>query len=46
MAKSSKYVAKQADANGFIRYTDEEHAVWRDLIVPQRERVRGYACQE
>ncbi len=46
MAKSSKYVAKQADANGFIRYTDEEHVVWRDLIVPQRERVRGYACQE
>ena len=46
MAKSSKYVAKQADANGFIRYTDEEHAVWHDLIVPQRERVRAYACQE
>ncbi len=46
MAKASTYTAKAPDANGDIRYTDEEHAVWADLIVPQRERVRRFACRE
>ncbi len=44
--KVSKYIAKQADHNGFIPYTDEENAIWHDLIVRQNKLVEKYACQE
>ncbi len=46
MAKSSTYTAKTPDAQGNIHYSDDEHAVWADLIVPQRELVQRYACPE
>ena len=46
MGKSSKYVAKVPDAKGYIHYTDEEHAVWHDLIIRQRPIVEKYACPE
>jgi len=46
MAKLSKYVAKVPDASGYIAYTDEEHAVWHDLITRQRPIVEKYACKE
>ncbi len=46
MAKSTTYTAKTPGADGDIAYSDEEHAVWADLIVPQRERVRRFACPE
>ena len=31
MEKKTAYVAKTPDQNGYIDYTDDEHAVWRDL---------------
>lgn len=37
MAKQSTYEAKQPDERGFIHYTEEENAVWHDLIVRQKE---------
>lgn len=46
MGKTSKYEAKVPDENGYIHYTDEEHAVWRDLIRGQMEIVQGRACDE
>ncbi|HEV2320900.1 MAG TPA: phenylalanine 4-monooxygenase, partial [Gammaproteobacteria bacterium] len=46
MGKSSKYVAKVPDSKGYIAYTDEEHAVWHDLITRQRPIVEKYACPE
>ena len=46
MGKTSKYVAKVPDENGFIHYTDEEHRVWRDLITRQRPLVEKYACDD
>jgi phenylalanine-4-hydroxylase len=46
MGKSSKYVAKVPDSKGHIAYTDEEHAVWHDLITRQRPLVQKYACPE
>lgn len=46
MGKSTKYVAKVPDANGYIRYTDDEHAVWHELITRQRPVVEKYACDE
>lgn len=46
MGKKSAYVAKQANQNGFIAYTDEEHATWRDLLERQQKNVRRYTCPE
>lgn len=46
MAKSSKYTAKQPDASGYIAYTEEEHAIWHDLIEAQTETIKGKACPE
>lgn len=46
MGKGTKYVAKTPDADGFIAYTDDEHAVWHDLITRQRPIVEHYACAE
>ena len=46
MGKSTKYVAKTPDENGFIHYTDDENGVWHDLIMRQLDIVQGRACQE
>lgn len=46
MGKSSKYVAKEPDASGYIAYTDDEHQVWHDLITRQMPIVQKYACPE
>ncbi len=46
MGKSSKYVAKVPDEKGYIAYSDEEHAVWHDLITRQRPIVEKYASPE
>lgn len=39
------YVAKVPDAAGFITYSDEENAVWRDLVARQWPNVHRYAAQ-
>ena len=44
-AKSS-YVAKPVDANGMVVYTDEENAVWNELITRQYSIVQNRACDE
>ena len=41
MGKQSNYQAKQPDERGYIHYTDEENAVWHDLIVRQKEYLPG-----
>jgi len=46
MGKSSKYVAKIADEDGFIDYTESENEVWHDLITRQLDIIQGRACQE
>lgn len=35
MTKRTSYVAKTPDQKGIVSYTDEEHAVWRDLYAQQ-----------
>ena len=40
MPKSTKYSAKQPDAEGFIAYTADEDAVWRDLYAMQEPQIR------
>ncbi|MDE1464381.1 phenylalanine 4-monooxygenase [Spartinivicinus poritis] len=46
MAKGTKYVAKEPDASGFIRYSDDENAVWHQLITRQMDCIPGRACDE
>lgn len=44
MSKGTNYEAKTPDENGNIAYTDEEHAVWHELITRQRPIVEKYAA--
>ena len=44
--KATQYVAREPDAQGYIHYTDAEHAVWRTLIERQLKLLDGRACQE
>ena len=45
MEKKTAYVAKTPDQNGYIDYTDDEHAVWRDLYSQQITGAEKYAAQ-
>ncbi|WP_418591743.1 phenylalanine 4-monooxygenase [Ponticoccus sp. (in: a-proteobacteria)] len=45
MPKSTKYLAKLPDAHGFIDYTAEEDAVWRDLYAMQAPQVARHSAQ-
>ncbi len=44
--KTTQYVARQPDENGFIHYSDTEHQVWNTLITRQMKVLEGRACQE
>ena len=46
MVKPSNYFARQPDDAGFIHYTPDEHAVWRDLYASQQTLLRARACGE
>jgi phenylalanine-4-hydroxylase len=45
MPKSTKYQAKTPDARGFIAYSAEEDAVWRDLYAAQAPRVARHSAR-
>ena len=44
--KQTHYVAREPDAQGFIHYSEQEHAVWNTLITRQLKLLEGRACQE
>lgn len=44
MSGRSRYASRQPDSKGFIHYTAEENAVWRDLITRQVPMLPGRAC--
>lgn len=46
MGKATKYVSKDADANGVIHWTDAENSTWQALIERQLECIKGKACDE
>lgn len=46
MAKTTKYVAREPDANGVVHYTDAEHAIWAELYARQRPAIERHACAE
>lgn len=45
MSKTSAYVAKTPDAQGHIHYTEDENAVWRDLVARQRPAVAAHMAR-
>lgn len=45
MPKSTDYTAKQPDAQGFIAYTPEEDAVWRDLVARQLPAAQAHMAK-
>ncbi len=42
----SDYVAKQADASGYVAYSDEENQTWSKLYARQIPIVESRACEE
>lgn len=46
MSKSSSYVSRQSDENGFIAWSDEENQIWHELITRQLSVIEGKACAE
>ena len=46
MVAAAKYVARQPDNDGFIHYSPEEHALWRELYATQQKLLPGRACDE
>lgn len=44
--KNSKYTAKPADSEGYVTYTEKEHAVWHDLYTRQMPLLENRACPE
>jgi phenylalanine-4-hydroxylase len=46
MGKGTKYVARQPDSSGLVRYSDEEHGIWATLYERQERAIRGKACDE
>lgn len=42
----SSYIAKKADKNGYITWTEEENAVWQILFERQNKLLPGRACNE
>lgn len=44
--KSTQYLAREPDSNGFIDYPEAEHQIWNTLITRQLKVIEGRACQE
>jgi phenylalanine-4-hydroxylase len=40
----TQYVSRQPDENGHIHYSEEENAIWRELISRQTPLLPGRAC--
>lgn len=46
MAKLSKYLSRTPEADGLVRYSDEENAIWAELYARQEQAIQGKACDE
>jgi phenylalanine-4-hydroxylase len=42
----TKYSAKPMNDKGVVEWTDEENAIWHDLITRQRRVIQDRACQD
>lgn len=45
MPKDTKYVAKHAQADGRIEYSDADNAVWQDLVARQETAVQTHCAK-
>jgi len=46
MKKPTNYVSKQPDENGFIAWSEDENAIWQELITRQISNLQDKACDE
>jgi phenylalanine-4-hydroxylase len=46
MAKNSSYTSHSPDDRGIIHYSEEEHAIWHELITRQRPMLPGRVCDD
>ena len=46
MSKTSKYVSRVPEADGRVRYTEDENAIWAELYARQEQAIQGKACDE
>jgi len=44
--KQTSYIAKPVDAQGYATYTDDENAIWRELVSRQLPLIQNRACDE
>lgn len=42
--KKQPYVSHQPDENGYIHYSDDEHAMWQALLERQAKQIPNRAC--
>ena len=42
----TQYISREADAHGIIDWSDEDNAVWHDLVERQLKLIPGKACDE
>lgn len=45
-SKQTQYVSREPDEDGFIHWSSEDNAVWRDLVERQLKLIPGKACDE
>ncbi|WP_371377259.1 phenylalanine 4-monooxygenase [Thalassotalea aquiviva] len=46
MSKTTKYVSKQANEDGFIAWTEQENSIWQRLYKRQLACIKNKACDE
>jgi phenylalanine-4-hydroxylase len=44
--QQTTYTAKSVDEQGLVAYTDEENAIWHELMQRQNTIIQGRACDE
>ena len=44
--KDTPYIAKQADKEGYVSYSDDEQAIWKELFERQIQIVQNRGCDE
>lgn len=44
--KDHTYVSHPVDNEGFVKWTEQEHKTWSELVTRQRDIIQGKACDE
>jgi|TARA_R110002126_G_scaffold13118_4_gene56959 phenylalanine-4-hydroxylase len=46
MGKATNYTSRQPDEKGYIEWSDDENAIWGELVARQMQCIQGKACDE